>query len=151
MAKGPKPGDEAPDFELEGTEGNFRLSDHRGRNVVLLFYPMDNSIVCTRQLCSYRDAGDRMAELNAEVVGISPQGLKTHEGFIRRHGLNVPLLADRGRRVTKLYGMIGPLGTRRGVVIVDRDGRVAFRHDHLIGIDYLTVDQLRDALAKVPA
>lgn len=151
MAKGPQPGDAAPDFELEGTEGSFRLSEHRGRNVVLLFYPMDNSLVCTRQMCSYRDAGERMDSLDAVVVGISPQGLDSHAAFTAKHQLNVPLLADTDKAVTGLYAMKGPLGSKRGVIIVDAEGKVAFRHDHLIGIDYLTVDQLGEALSKIPS
>ena len=59
MARGPHVGDRAPNFELEGTDGLFRLSDHRGRRVVLLFYPGDNTPVCTRQFCSYRDEAEK--------------------------------------------------------------------------------------------
>lgn len=153
MAKGPQPGDDAPDFELEGTEGSFRLSDHRGERVVLLFYPGDNTPVCTKQFCSYRDAGEDMSALGAVTVGISPQGIESHQSFVGKHGLNVPLLADTEKEAAKAYGMTGklPPGYKRGVVIVGTDGKVAFRHDHLIGIDFLKVDQLREALAKVPA
>lgn len=153
MAKGPQPGEAAPDFELEGTEGSFRLSDHRGSNVVLLFYPGDDTPVCTKQFCSYRDAGEDMGALDAVVVGISPQGLESKAAFSAKHGLTVPLLADSGKEVAKAYGMTGmlPPGSKRGVIIVDAEGKVAFRHDHLIGLDFLTVDQLREALATIPA
>ena len=153
MAKGPQPGDSAPDFELEGTEGTFRLSDHLGKRVVLLFYPGDNKPVCTKQFCSYRDAGDDMSGLDAVVVGISSQSLESHQGFAAKNSLNVPLLADIDKTAAKLYGMTGiiPPGTKRGTVIVDAAGKVAFRHDHALGLDFLKVDQLRDALAKVSA
>jgi peroxiredoxin Q/BCP len=150
MARGPDTGDRAPDFELEGTGGSFRLSDHRGRRVVLLFYPGDNTPVCTKQFCSYRDRADAFESLDAVVVGISSQGLDSHEEFAAKHGLNVPLLADEDGSVAKAYGAHAPLlGTRRAAVIVDEDGVVRFRHDHTLGLDYLTVDELAEALASI--
>lgn len=153
MAKGPQPGDIAPDFELPGTDGEFHLAEHRGRRVVLLFYPGDNTPVCTKQFCSYRDNAEGMESLDAVVVGISKQGLDSHRKFASQHNLNVPLLADTGTKVAKLYGMTGilPPGTKRGVVIIDGQGTVRYRHDHLLGIDFQTVDQLREALDGVPA
>ena len=96
---GIKVGERAPDFELPGTDGfTFRLADYRGRWLVLAFYPGDFTPVCTRQFCSYRDAADRLDELDAEVVGVSPQSLDSHERFRAKHGLTVPLLADPERR-----------------------------------------------------
>jgi len=149
MASGPQVGDEAPDFELEGTEGTFRLSGHRGERVVLLFYPGDETPVCTMQFCSYRDRAEDFAALEATVVGISGQGLDSHEAFVANHGLNVPLLADVGNRVAKAYGATMPVvGTRRATLIVDESGIVRRRHDHRLGLDFLTVDQLREALAE---
>src|SRR4051795_13196128 len=104
MAKGPRVGDAAPDFALEGTEGTFRLSAHRGERVVLLFYPGDETAVCTKQFCSYRDRADDMSALEATVVGISGQDVASHEAFAAHHGLTVPLLADVDRSVAKAYG-----------------------------------------------
>jgi len=151
MAK-PKAGDRAPDFELEGTDGRFRLAEQRGRRVVLLFYPGDNTPVCTKQFCSYRDDTEQIAALDAVVVGISSQSLGSHRGFAETHGLNVPLLADEDGAVAKAYGAHrGPLGTRRAVVIVDERGQVAYRHDHTLGLDYQSADQLREALERLPA
>ena len=147
MAK-PQVGDPAPDFELEGTDGRFRLSDHRGQRVVLLFYPGDNTPVCTRQFCSYRDHSDDLADLGATIVGISDQDLDSHAAFVAKHGLNVPLLADSDSAVAKLYGARAPLvGTRRAVVIVDEEGTVRYRHDHRLGLDFQDTDQLREALS----
>src|SRR6202163_3553800 len=103
MAKTPLVGEQAPDFELPGTGGSFRLSDHRGERVVLLFYSCDNTTVCTKQFCSYRDRADDFASLNATVVGISSQDLASHEGFASKYSLNVPLLADVDREVAKAY------------------------------------------------
>jgi peroxiredoxin Q/BCP len=148
MARKPRVGEPAPDFELEGTDGLFKLSDHRGEKVVLLFYPGDNTTVCTRQFCSYRDRAEDFASLNATVVGISSQSLDSHQAFAAKHGLNVPLLADVDRSVAKSYGAVLPgVGTTsRAVVIVDEQGVVRHRHDHRLGLDYQTVDELRDAL-----
>jgi peroxiredoxin Q/BCP len=151
MAK-PQPGDAAPDFELEGTAGQFKLSDHRGETVVLLFYPGDNTPVCTRQFCSYRDHADEVDGLGATVVGISAQDLDSHAAFVAKHGLNVPLLADLDGSVAKLYGAHAPVvGTRRAVVIVDGEGVVRARHDHRLGLDYQSVDDLKGMLAAAAA
>jgi peroxiredoxin Q/BCP len=152
MAKTPAVGDRAPDFELEGTGGRFRLSEHRGERVVLLFYPGDETPVCTRQFCSYRDHAEDLAALDATVVGISAQDLASHEGFTARHGLTLPLLADIDGEVAKAYNSFArPFGTKRAVIVVDEEGIVRYRHDHLFGLDYQSVDELREALAVLPA
>jgi thioredoxin-dependent peroxiredoxin len=152
MAKKPAVGDPAPDFELDSTDGRFRLSEHRGERVVLLFYPGDNTMVCTKQFCSYRDRAEDFAELGATVVGISSQDLDSHRGFIARHDLTVPLLADVDHAVARAYGAhAGPLGTKRAVIVIDEDGIVRHRHDHLLGLDYQTVDELRATLDALPA
>lgn len=150
MAKHPGVGDPAPDFELDGTAGSFRLSDHCGERVVLLFYPGDNTPVCTKQFCSYRDNAESFSALEATVVGISSQSVDSHESFTAEHGLNVPLLADEDGAVAKRYGAYTPLvGTKRAAIIVDEEGIVRYRHDHMLGLDFQSVDQLRDALDSV--
>jgi peroxiredoxin Q/BCP len=145
-------GEIAPDFELDGTDGRFKLSDHRGQTVLLLFYPGDFTPVCTKQMCSYSDSWEAFAKLDATVVGISAQSVERHHQFQSMHGIPMPLLADVERAVAKAYGVSQPiLGTRRAVFIVDADGRIAYRHVHLLGIDFQTVDELREALASVRA
>jgi thioredoxin-dependent peroxiredoxin len=152
MARTPQVGEEAPDFELEGTDGRFRLSDHRGERVVLLFYPGDRTMVCTKQFCSYRDRPEAFASLGATVVGISSQGLDSHRDFIDKHGLTVPLLADEDGAVARAFGAWGgPLRTKRAVIVIDEQGIVRHRHDHLLGLDYESVDDLRGALTQIPA
>ena len=148
MAK-PDVGDPAPDFELPGTGGKtYRLADYRGRNLILAFYPGDATTVCTKQFCSYRDRAEDVASLDAVVVGISSQDLDSHEAFVARHGLNVPLLADTDHRVARLYGAHAPVvGTRRAVVVLDEEGVVRRRHDHRLGLDFQSVDELREMLA----
>ena len=151
MAKTPAVGEEAPDFELPGTEGTFRLSEHRGERVVLLFYPGDNTPVCTKQFCSYRDRGGDFASLNATVVGISAQGLESHEEFAAKFSLNVPLLADVDKAVASKYDASGALGVKRAVIVIDEQGIVRHRHDHRLGLDYQSVDDLKAALDSIPA
>jgi peroxiredoxin Q/BCP len=145
-------GDIAPDFQLEGTDGPFKLSDHRGERVLMLFYPGDFTPVCTKQFCSYADRWEEFGKLEATVVGISAQPVERHDEFKSMHDIPAPLLADVGRKVAKAYGLSQPiLGTRRAVVIVDEGGRIAYKHVHLLGLDFQTVDDLRDALAGLPA
>jgi len=151
MAKTPRVGERAPDFELPGTEGTFKLSEHRGERVVLLFYPGDNTTVCKAQFCSYRDRPDEFAALGATVVGISAQDLDSHRGFIEKNGLTVPLLADLDGAVARAYSAHGRLGTKRAVVVIDEQGIVRHRHDHLLGLDYQSVDELKATLDTLPA
>ena len=151
MAKGPQPGDPAPDFELDGTEGRFRLSEQRGSRVVLLFYPGDETMVCTRPFCSYRDRSDELEGLGAVVVGISGQDVDSHERFTQHHGLTVPLLADPDRGVARDYGVARPGHTARAVFVVDEEGVVRYRHVHALGLGYESVDDLREALAAAAA
>jgi peroxiredoxin Q/BCP len=150
MAKTPQIGEQAPDFELAGTDGRFRLSDHRGERVVLLFYPGDNTMVCTKQFCSYRDRAEDFATLGATVVGISSQDLESHKGFTDKNSLTVALLADVDSAVAKSYGAHSRMGTKRAVIVIDEQGIVRHRHDHLLGLDYQTVDDLKAALDALP-
>jgi peroxiredoxin Q/BCP len=159
-------GDAAPDFELPGTGGlTFRLSERRGRNVVLAFYPGDATTVCTKQFCSYRDNGERLAELDAEVVGISPQSVDSHERWVEEQRLNVPLLADEDLAVSRRYGVtgwIGPLArfteledapggryVQRAIFVVDGEGIVRHRHVSRTGSTFQTVDDLERAIAAL--
>jgi len=152
MAKTPQVGEPAPDFELQGTDGAFRLSEHRGERVVMLFYPGDNTAVCTKQFCSYRDRGEDFAALGATVVGISSQDLDSHEAFSAKHGLNVPLLADVDKKVARAYDAFSPrLGVKRAVIVIDEQGVVRHRHDHRLGLDYQSVDELKAVLDTLPA
>lgn len=151
MAKTPRVGEQAPDFELQGTGGPFNLSAHRGERVVLLFYPGDNTPVCKAQFCSYRDRPDEFAALGATVVGISAQDVDSHQGFIGKNRLTVPLLADVDGVVARAYSAHGRMGTKRAVIVIDEQGVVRHRHDHLLGLDYQSVDDLKAALDALPA
>ena len=146
-------GDRAPDFELLGTGGRtVRLADFEGRWLVLAFYPGDFTLVCTRQFCSYRDAADRLDELDAEVLGVSPQTIESHERFRVKYGLTVPLLADPEREMIRAYGVLGPGGmVRRSVFIVDPEGIVRYRQVALLGLRYQDVEDLRQSLQRARA
>lgn len=155
MAKTPDPGTPAPDFTLDGTspEGRrtYTLSELRGRPVVLAFYPGDDTPVCTTQLCSYQDQLARFDELDALVLGISAQGVESHERFAARRGLTFPLLSDPGKTVIRAYGVAGPLGTRRAIFVVDAAGVVRWRHVSTLGLTYQDVDTITGVLRDIAA
>ncbi len=143
-------GDAAPEFELPGTGGrNYRLADYRGRKLVIAFYPGDFTAVCTRQFCSYRDEGERLDEIGAEVVGISPQSVSSHERFSEEKRLNVPLLADEDKSVAKAYGVLAGPMVRRAIFVVDEQGIVRHRKVTLAGLTYESVADLEHAVAAV--
>jgi peroxiredoxin Q/BCP len=159
-------GDAAPDFELPGTEGqSFKLSAHRGGNVVLAFYPGDATTVCTKQFCSYRDNAERLDGLDAKVVGISPQSVDSHERWVEEQELNVPLLADEDLTVSRSYGVTGWLGplarftelretpggryVQRAIFVVDREGIVRYRHVSRTGATFQSVEDIERALTAI--
>jgi len=148
----PEIGAMAPDFTLAGTAGEFTLSEHRGERVVLLFYPGDDTTVCTKQFCSYRDATDEIAGLDATIVGISTQDVDSHRAFTAKHGLTTELLADPDHAVADAYGVYAKRlkMTKRTVFIVDEEGRIAHRHANLMSLGFDDVEDLRAALAKLP-
>lgn len=152
MPKHPAVGDDAPDFELEGTDGAFRLSEHLGEKVLLLFYPGDETTVCTKQFCSYRDNSEAFGALGVTAVGISGNDAESKRSFTDHHELNVPLLADPDLSVAASYDAKSRLGmAKRAVIIVDEEGKVAYRHDHALGLDFQTVAELKEALDSLPA
>lgn len=121
---------DAPDFSLKDQTGApHSLSDYAGRWVVLYFYPKDDTPGCTAEACSFRDARDDIAELGAEVIGISRDGLAEHEDFIAKHKLNFALLSDPDAEVMKLYGawgkkMFGHEGVLRKTFIINPEGQI---------------------------
>ncbi len=148
MAK-PQVNETAPEIELPWTgEGDFKLSDHHGEWVILAFYPGDFTAVCMKQFCNYRDGREELAGLDAQVVGISPQDVDSHERFTTEHGLTVPLAADIDKQAADAYGVLGPGGfVRRAVFIVDPEGKIRYRKVALVGLGYEDAGDLREALA----
>ena len=144
-------GDVAPEFTLPATGGEeVALSSFAGRPVVVVFYPGDDSPVCTKQLNSYNDGLNEFENLEAQVLAISSQGLVSHEAFAQKYGLKFPLLADSQKEVAKAYGVLGPLGfPRRSVFIVDRQGVIRYAHRAIAGLSYRPVSELVDALNQL--
>ena len=144
-------GDRAPGFSLPSTGGStVSLDDFVGRPVVLVFYPGDDSPVCTKQLNSYNDELAAFDGLDAQVVAISAQGIESHERFSARHGFRFPLLADTDKVVATAYGTLGPLGfPRRSTFIVDGAGIVRYAHRAIAGLTFRPVDELIAVLAAL--
>ena len=145
----PKVGETAPDFTLPGTEGrSYSLSEYKGQPVVLVFYPADDTPVCTTQLSNYSSEIERFSGLGAQVLALSPQGVESHEKFAERLGLSFPLLADEEKEVGRLYGIVGPLGFyRRSVFVIDADGVVRYAHRAMSGLTYRPTDELVEAIS----
>lgn len=145
-------GDAAPEFELPGTGGEtYRLADYRGRKLVLAFYPGDFTAVCTKQFCSYRDNAEQLDKIGAEVLGISPQSVDSHERFTEEKRLNVPLLADEDKSVARAYGVLAGPMVRRAIFVIDEEGIVRHRKVTLAGLTYESVDDLERAVATLEA
>ena len=144
-------GDHAPAFTLPATGGSsggtVSLADFAGRPVVLVFYPGDDTPVCTKQLNSYNDGLEQFQALDAQVLGISAQGIDSHEKFSGKHGFKFPLLADTDKHVAGLYGTLGPLGfPRRSVFVIDGAGVVRYAHRAIAGLTYRPVSELVEVL-----
>lgn len=129
----PAVGDLAPAFELPDETGHtVRLSDFRGRRVVVYFYPKDDTKGCTAQACGFRDAYPTLTEQNATVIGISPDGSRSHQKFKTKYDLPFILLTDEGHKVADLYAAWGEKkmygrayqGILRSHFVIDEAGRV---------------------------
>lgn len=146
-------GDVAPAFSLPGTGGStYSLEDYRGHPVVLVFYPGDDTPVCTRQLRSYTEDWAKFTALGAVVLALSPQDVKSHEGFACRNGFPFPLLADTDKAVGEAYGILGPLGFyRRSVFVIDGDGIIRYAHRSLTPLTYRSTDELVAAIHDATA
>ena len=124
-----KEGDKAPDFELaDDAGGTYRLADQLGQKILLVFYPGDNTPVCTRQLCDYRDGIEAFADLGVTVVGISNDSTESHQAFKRKHRLPFTLLSDPDLEVAEQYDSKGMMGMKRSVFLLDEKGVIRYRH-----------------------
>ncbi|MEI7547560.1 MAG: peroxiredoxin [Actinomycetota bacterium] len=144
-------GDTAPAFTLPSDSGSdVSLSQFHGRPVVLVFYPGDDTAVCTKQLNTYNDDLAQFEALNAQVLAISAQTVESHQKFSAKHGFRFPLLADTDKAVAGAYGTLGPLGfPRRSIFIVDGAGVVRYSHRAIAGLTYRPVSELVGVLASL--
>jgi peroxiredoxin Q/BCP len=141
-------GDTAPDFILPGTENrDYTLREFRGQPVVLVFYPGDNTPVCTMQLNTYNTDLSQFADLGAQILAISPQSVESHERFAGVHGFKFPLLADTEVAVGRAYGILGPVGFyRRSVFVIDGEGHIRYAHRAAAGLTFRKTDELVEAV-----
>ena len=126
-------GNKAPDFELKTEKGDtVKLSDYKGKNVVLYFYPKDMTPGCTTQACDFRDKHEDFSELNTVILGVSPDPMEKHQKFIEKHGLPFSLLVDEDHKVAELYDVwklkknFGKeyMGIERSTFIINKDGEL---------------------------
>ena len=143
---GVKVGDIAPDFTLPSQMGdNVMLSEYFGKkNIVLYFYPKDETRGCTREACEFRDQYDVFTELGAEVIGVSAQSVESHKSFATHHGLPFILLSDEKNEVRKLYGAASTMGIIPGRVtyIIDKKGMVR----HVFSSQFQPTKHIEEAL-----
>ncbi len=147
-------GGPAPDFTLDGSDGSdagrrtYSLTEHRGKVVVLVFYPGDNTPVCTRQLNAYTEDIGSFEEVGAQVLAVSPQSVQSHDDFsCKQGGFGFPLLADTDKAVGEAYGILGPLGFyRRSVFVVDAEGIVRYAHKAVAGLTFRSTKELVEAV-----
>jgi peroxiredoxin Q/BCP len=151
----PKTGDAAPDFEGPASNDTWvRLKDYLGKkNVVLYFYPKDDTKGCTIEACSFRDKLQSIAALWTEVVGVSVDTVESHRKFAEKNGLNLPLVSDHDKRISKTYGVLSEDGSKadRMTFIIDKEGKIAriftnvdiTRHTHEI------IDALKQLTPKI--
>lgn len=139
-------GDSAPDFELPDQDGRpWRLSERVSR-VLLVFYPGDDTSVCTRQLCDYRDGIEAFTGLGVEVVGVSSDDAESHRAFRAKHHLPFTLLSDGDLEVARGYGCKGALGMKRGVFLLDERHRIAYRHVEKLALFRRSREELIEAI-----
>ena len=129
-----QPGDAAPHFELEDHHGKlWRLTDLKGKRVILYFYPADDTPGCTAQSCDFRDNISSFEEANTQVLGVSPQGAASHERFAQKYSLNFPLLIDKDLKVASMYGAVAdkvgdfkgiPIKIKRSTFVIDEEGKI---------------------------
>lgn len=147
-------GDLAPPFTLpgihDGAQRDHSLAEYAGRPVVLVFYPGDNTPVCTRQLNAYTADIDRFIDLDAQLLAISPDDLDSHQGFAdHQGGFAFPLLADVDKDVARSYGVLGPVGFyRRCVFVVGPVGRLAYVHRGFAGTTFRRTPELVEAVRQ---
>jgi len=129
-------GQKAPDFELfDSAKQPTKLSDSKGKNVVLAFYPVAFTGVCTTEMCTFRDRFESFNSMNAQVFGISVDGIFAQKAFSDANNLNFPLLSDYSRKTGADYGvslpnfagMEGYTASERAVFVIDKDGVIQFK------------------------
>ena len=140
-------GIKAPEFTLKNQDGEeVSLKDFLGKKVILYFYPKDNTPGCTAEACSLRDGRAELQRMGFEVIGVSPDSVKSHQGFIAKHGLNFPLIADADKSIAAAYGVWGEkkfmgrtyMGILRTTFVIGPDGTIEKIFDKVNTKDHFT-------------
>jgi peroxiredoxin Q/BCP len=140
--------DKAPEFSLRDEQGrSFSLASHRGERLLLVFYPGDNTPVCTRQMCDYRDGVEAFAGMGVQVVGISNDDADSHRKFKEKYNLPFILLTDAGLETAERYDSKGLMGMKRSVFLVDEEGVIRYKHIESLALFRRTRDELLKAIA----
>lgn len=148
-----KIGDKAPDFSAADQNGQrHTLADYRGKQLILYFYPKDNTSGCTAEACSLRDGRDTLREMGYEVVGVSPDSEKSHLGFVAKQQLNFTLLADSDKQIAEAYGVWGEkkfmgrtyIGILRTTFLIDAEGTITHIFDRVRTKDHF--EQIVEAI-----
>lgn len=117
----------APPFTLPSTEGiDLSLSDYEGQKVLLVFYPGDDTPVCTKQLCSYASGFEEFIDKNIQIIGINKDSVDSHKKFKKKHNFPFPLLSDTTGKVCSSYGANGLLGTKRATYLINENGIIIY-------------------------
>ena len=146
----PQVNEKAPLFSLPDSEGNtFSLADQAGRKTLLVFYPGDNTPVCTKQLCDYRDGIEAFEGLGVDVVGISNDNAETHRKFSQKHRLPFRLLTDAGLEVAAQYDSKGLMGMKRSIFLVDESGVIRYRHVESVPVFRRKREELLEVIEKL--
>jgi len=142
--------DKAPELNLKDEEGRvFSLAAHRGERLLLVFYPGDNTPVCTRQLCDYRDGIEAFAGLGVRVVGISNDGADSHRKFKAKYKLPFILLTDPDLAVAQYYDSKGLMGMKRSVFLIDEKGVIRYKHIESLAMFRRSRDELLREIARL--
>jgi len=130
-------GDKAPKFKATSNNGDVSLSDFKGKWLVLFFYPKDDTETCTQEACNFRDSYERITAFGAEVIGVSPDDLKSHSKFIKKYNLNYNLISDDKLKIAKAYSAWGDkilfgkkyMGILRSTFIIDPKGKICYANN----------------------
>ena len=142
--------DKAPNFTLKDDEGaDFSLAANRGQRILLVFYPGDNTPVCTKQLCDYRDGVESFAGLGVKVVGISSDSAESHREFKAKHRLPFALLTDPDLKVAAQYDSKGLLVMKRSVFLLDEKGIIRYRHVESVALFRRTREEVLKAISSL--
>ncbi|NJL42337.1 MAG: peroxiredoxin [Pseudanabaena sp. SU_2_4] len=143
-------GQKAPDFTLPSDRGDITLSCYQGKtNVLLAFYPGDFTPVCTSEMQCFADDWTKFRELGAEILGVSTDPIEKHIEFSKKLGLEFPLLSDRNKEVSQLYGVAGLFGSKRAYFIIDIHGIVNYKHIEFLPVFKREDSELLVALRKL--